>query len=132
MIVVFVLAVTGIPHRGVGQSSELLVKKGTQDLIPAGQFDAVDVNAKATSVVTATVAVVFAVEVYSLNYSEFTHLEFHSNISSYEWTSGLLQNTTDYALDVSVPAGISYLVFSNPFPVEALLAYGTNLTLQPS
>lgn len=129
VIVVAALALTGVFHRGNASTSTLLVVMGTRDLIPASQFDSVVINAKTASEITGMVAVVFAVNVYTMNISQFNDLVKMGSVSGYETTSGMIENTTSHNINLVVRAGISYLVFLNSYPVEALVGFSTNLTL---
>lgn len=132
VVVVAGLDFVGLFSRGSGDGSTTLAKKGTVDLIPAENFNAIVFEAKSASVISGTIAIIYVLDVYEMNSSEFSHLVRLNNVSGYQWTSGQLQNTSGYGLEVHAAPGMDYLVFYNPAPIEALLGYSTNLVLQPS
>jgi hypothetical protein len=129
IIVVAAIAIADDLHHARGTSTLLLINKGTQDLIPAGQFDSVVIDAKSASLVSGTVAIVYAVTVFTMSSAQFYYLTKNGNVSGYEWTSGAEQNVSSYELNIVIPEGISDLVFLNSYPVEALVGYSTDLTI---
>ena len=135
VIVLAALVVTEDFRRASGSSTTILVTKGTRDLIPAGQFDAVVINAKAASVVNGTVIILFAVIVYTMTTEQFNSYVKTVNVSvgGYTWSSGLIQNDTfGYRINVQITAGFTYVVFANPRAVQTLVGFNTNLVLEVS
>ena len=135
VVVLAALVVAGEFRRASGSSTSILVTKGTRDLIPVGQFDAVVINAKAASEVNGTVVILFAVIVYTMTTEQFNSYVKTLNVSveGYSWSSGLIQNDTfGYHINLQITAGFTYLVFANPRPVQTLVGFNTNLVLEPS
>ncbi len=114
------------------ESTTLLVKKGAVDLISQGQFDAVIIHAASPSVVSGDIAIIYVVDMFTMNTSQFKSYVKTLSISGYDWTSGTLENTTGYAIDVPLGAGWWYFVLVNPAPVQTLVGYNSNLVLRPS
>ena len=131
-VVLAVLAISANLDRGSASSATILVKKRTIDYIPQGQLDAVLINTKTSSVVNGSVTILFAVQFYTMNSTEYESFVKTLVVSGYLWTSGLLQNISPYLLNVQVPAGFSYLVFANPLPIQALVGFNSDLTLKAS
>ena len=135
VVVLAALVVTGEFRSAGGSSTSILVTKGTRDLIPVGQFDAIVINAKAASEVNGTVVILFAVIVYTMTTEQFNSYVKTLNVSveGYSWSSGLIQNDTfGYHINLQITAGFTYLVFANPRPVQTLVGFNTNLVLEPS
>lgn len=131
IVIVAALTLAGDFRRGGNPSAILLVPKGTRDVIPAEQFDSVAIDARTDSTITGNVVILFAVDIYLMTTSQFNSYDRTLNVSGYQWTSGIMQNVTSYSLEVAVPPGLSYLVYSNPYPVSSLVGYNTNLNLEP-
>lgn len=131
-LVLVALYLTGDLGRSSGSSTTLLVKKGAVDLISQGQFDAVIVHAVSPSVISGDIAVIYVLDMFTMNTSQFKSYVKTLSISGYEWTSGTLQNTTGYVIDAPLETGWWYFVLVNPAPVQTLVGYNSNLVLTPS
>jgi hypothetical protein len=132
VVVMVAIAYTEAFRANSGSSTSVLLKKGTTDLIPAGQFDDVSVDAKANSTISGSVTIIYEAALYSMTYQQVLAFAKTLVVSGYLWTSGLMENVSKYSFDVPVSAGFSYFVLANPGAVESLVGYDSNLTLAPT
>ena len=132
VLVVAGLVIADTLRRPGVSSTTLLVPKRTTDLIPALEFDAVIIDAKSPSVVTGNITIIYAIDLYVMNYTQYQVLARKLTVVGYGWTSGLMQNVTYYDIDLPVPSGFSYFVLFNPEPVQTLVGYNSALILQPA
>lgn len=114
-----------------GNKATLLTKKGQIDIIPVNNSDAIVVHAVSPSTIEGNVAIIYVVVFYTMNASQFEHLVKTMIASEYEYTSGPVQNRTNYPISVAVPAGWTYFVLTNPDPVQTLVGFNTALELVP-
>lgn len=136
IVIAAILVVAGVMvfellERAGSKQTTLLTKKGQIDLIPVNNSDAIVIHAGSPSSIEGNVAIIYVVVFYTMNTSQFQHLVKTMNASEYEYTSGPVQNRTNYPISIAVPAGWTYFVFANPSPVQTLVGFNTALELVP-
>jgi hypothetical protein len=119
VVILAAYVLTGGFQGSTGSSSSsgtVLIPYGTGLSLSIGQFNGINFVITSESVIKGSLNSSRGVQIYIMTPSEFAALVKNSNVSGYEWTSGIVAVQTIYQLNVAVSPGQWVLSFVNPFP----------------